>query len=228
MECIDINVVGSQNIVRVAIEKNIEIVVGISTDKASPPIRNTYGLTKALMEKLFCSMNSKTKTKFACVRYGNVAWSTGSVLPIWDKMHKENKLIGTTCPEMRRFFFTVDEAVQLILTAIENIEEIQGKILSREMKSSKIKDLLNVWIESKGGTWETIEGRPGERIDEYLIGEAELPYTYEKEINNIKHYIISPNTKVKNNINYVISSENVTRLSKEEMLSLINNPPKEL
>src|SRR5215469_16956771 len=81
MECVDVNVVGSQNVARSAIDFGVEAVIGISTDKAAPPIRNTYGLSKALMERMFCSMNEKSKTRFACVRYGNVAWSTGSVLP---------------------------------------------------------------------------------------------------------------------------------------------------
>src|SRR5437660_2000207 len=68
MECIDVNVIGSQNIARVCVEKGVEIVIGMSTDKAAPPVGNTYGLTKALMERLFCAMNSKTQTRFACVR----------------------------------------------------------------------------------------------------------------------------------------------------------------
>src|SRR5688500_1638163 len=113
MECVDVNVVGSQNVARVAVEKAVQKVVGISTDKASPPVRNTYGLSKALMERVFCSMNGKTDTRFVSVRYGNVAWSTGSVLPIWKKMHETTGVIGTTGPDMRRFFFTVDEAVKL-------------------------------------------------------------------------------------------------------------------
>ena len=68
MECIDVNVVGSQNVARVAIDNGIELVIGISTDKASPPIRNTYGLSKAVMERMFCALNGKTMTKFVCVR----------------------------------------------------------------------------------------------------------------------------------------------------------------
>ena len=88
MECIDVNVVGSQNVARIAVDNNVELVLGVSTDKASPPVRNTYGLSKAIMERMYCAMNGKTDTKFVCVRYGNVAWSTGSVLPIWQKMHK--------------------------------------------------------------------------------------------------------------------------------------------
>jgi FlaA1/EpsC-like NDP-sugar epimerase len=112
MECVDVNISGSQNVARVAMDKGVDVVLGISTDKASPPIRNTYGLTKALMERMYCSLDEKTITKFACVRYGNVAWSTGSVLPIWKNMHEQTGLIKTTGPEMRRFFFTVEEAVQ--------------------------------------------------------------------------------------------------------------------
>src|ERR1051326_3309067 len=61
MECVDVNVTGSQNIARVAADKGVGTVIGVSTDKASPPVRNTYGLTKALMERMFCSMNGKTK-----------------------------------------------------------------------------------------------------------------------------------------------------------------------
>ena len=117
LETIDVNIVGSQNIARVAMDNNVEYVVGISTDKACPPIRNIYGLSKATMERMFCLLNNQTGTKFACVRYGNVAWSTGSVLPIWKRMHDETGVIGTTGPEMRRFFFTVEHAVELVKTA---------------------------------------------------------------------------------------------------------------
>lgn len=138
MEAVDVNVVGSQNVARVAIEKSVDTVIGISTDKASPPVRNTYGLTKALMERMFVGMNSKSATKFLCVRYGNVAWSTGSVLCIWRKMLKEKGVIGTTGPEMYRFFFTVDEAVELVMAALQNKDQFQGKILSRKMKAAQM------------------------------------------------------------------------------------------
>jgi len=227
MECVDVNVVGSQNIARVAVEKNVETVIGISTDKASPPVRNTYGLSKALMERLFCSMNGKTQTKFCCVRYGNVAWSTGSVMPIWKKMLEETGVIGTTGPEMRRFFFTVDEAVNLVVTALKNIDEVQGKVLSRKMKAAQIEEILKIWTELKGGKYEKIDGRPGERIDEYLIGELELPYTREIIYNNITHYLISFNEKVKKPIAFGLSSANTDKLTPEEIRNIITNPPVE-
>src|SRR6185312_15679480 len=125
LECVDINVVGSQNVARVAVDRGVGVVLGISTDKASPPIRNLYGLSKSVMERTFCYLDASSSTRFACVRYGNVAWSTGSVLPIWSKMLKDRGIIGTTGPEMRRFFFTVDDAVGLVLTALDNMDTIR-------------------------------------------------------------------------------------------------------
>ncbi|SEF42298.1 polysaccharide biosynthesis protein [Algoriphagus boritolerans] len=225
MECVDVNVLGSQNVARVAVEREITTVVGISTDKAAPPVRNIYGMSKSIMERIFCAMDGKTSTKFTAVRYGNVAWSTGSVLPIWKKMHEETGIIGTTGPEMRRFFFSVDEAVQLVITAMDNIDLVKGKVLSRYMKAAQIEDILQTWIEERGGKWEKIEGRPGEREDEFLIGDLELPYTEELQLGGIKHYLISFNNKVVNPIPFGLSSANTDRLSREEILSIINNPP---
>lgn len=227
MECVDVNVLGSQNVARVAVEKKIDSVIGISTDKASPPVRNTYGLSKALMERVFCSMNGKTQTKFACVRYGNVAWSTGSVLPIWKRMHEETGVIGTTGPEMRRFFFTVDEAVKLVTTAMNNIEDLQGKVLARRMKAAQVRDILELWVNTKGGRWEKIEGRPGERIDEFLIGDLELPHTSDKMFDGVQHYIIEFNQTAAAPVEVGLSSANAERLSEAEILDIINHPPAE-
>ena len=227
MECIDVNVVGSQNVARVAVDNCVELVIGVSTDKASPPVRNTYGLSKAIMERIYCSMNGKTDTKFVCVRYGNVAWSTGSVLPIWQEMHNKKGIIGTTGPEMRRFFFTVDEAVKLILTAMKNVKELEGKILSRKMRAAKIADILKVWTKYKSGKWEIIERRPGERDIEYLIGDLEIPYTRELIYDDITHYVISFNQKVSNSVKAGLSSANTDELTESEILEIISNPPKE-
>lgn len=225
MECIDVNVLGSQNVARIAVDKGVETVIGISTDKASPPVRNTYGLSKALMERVYCSMNGKTDTKFVCVRYGNVAWSTGSVFTIWKKMHEERGVIGTTGPEMRRFFFTVDEAVQLVITAIQNVDRLQGTVFSRVMKAAKMSEILKLWIKNKGGRWEKIEGRPGERDDEFLIGDLELPYTSEVIFNEITHFIISFNKKSPIPVSVGLSSANAQRLTDTEILNIINSPP---
>jgi UDP-N-acetylglucosamine 4,6-dehydratase len=164
-EAIDVNVLGSQNVARVAIDKNIESVIGISTDKAVPPVRNTYALTKALMERMYCSLNAKASTRFACVRFGNIAWSSGSVLPIWKKMFDETGIISTTGPEMRRYFIMVGEASEIVITCLNNIEILQGNVLTKDMKAAQIEDLLKTWIKHNGGKWEKIQGRPGDRID---------------------------------------------------------------
>jgi UDP-glucose 4-epimerase len=227
MECIDVNVLGSQNVARVAIDKGVKAVIGISTDKASPPIRNIYGMSKATMERIFCSLDVKTNTNFACVRYGNVAWSTGSVLPIWKEMYEDKGILRSTGPDMTRFFFTVNEAVQLILTAMVNLNEIKGKVLSRSMKSSLIRNILEVWKNEIGGKWETMAGRPGDRLYECLIGELELEYTKEMIYNNVKHYLISFNNKVETPLETIISSENADRLTDSEIKAILTNAPTE-
>lgn len=225
METVDVNVIGSQNVARVAIEKNVKLVIGISTDKASPPVRNTYGMTKALMERMFCSMDGKSPTHFMCVRYGNVAWSTGSVLCIWKKMLEEKGVIGTTGPEMYRFFFTVDEAVALVLTALENAERFHGKVLSRQMKAAQMGEILRVWTEQEGSRFELIQGRPGERNEEFLFGEQELPYTQEIVLNGIPHFVIAFNQKAEQPVSAVLSSSNTQMLTETEIKAIINNPP---
>jgi UDP-N-acetylglucosamine 4,6-dehydratase len=223
MECIDVNVLGSQNVARVAIEKNSAMVVGVSTDKATPPTRTAYGLSKALMERMLCGLDGKTETKFACVRFGNLAWSTGSVLPIWEKMQDETGVIRSAGPEMRRFFLPVDGAVALIRTAIDQIASVQGKVLTRRMKAAQIKDLLKVWTEHRGGRWERIPARPGDQDDQFLIGDIELPYTQTTVYGGIDHYVVSFTERADNPARTAISSANAERLSAAEMLDLINS-----
>jgi FlaA1/EpsC-like NDP-sugar epimerase len=179
------------------------------------------------MERVFCSMTQKSSTRFMCVRYGNVAWSTGSVLTIWKKMLEETGVIGTTGPEMRRFFFTVDEAVKLVLTGLAHIDELQGKVLSRHMKAAQMEDILRVWTAAHGGEWRKMEGRPGEREDEFLIGDLELPYTTEKAYGDVPHYVISFNEKAPTPLSFGLSSANTTRLTDAEILAIIDNPPAE-
>ncbi len=228
MECIDVNVLGSQNIARVCVEKGVGTVIGMSTDKATPPVGNTYGLTKALMERMFCAMNGKTPTtRFACVRHGNIAWSTGSVFPQWKQMHDTTGVIGSTGPDMTRYFSKVDEAVELVITALNNIEQLQGTVVSRAMKSALIRNMLDLWIRKKGGRWEKIEGRPGERPHEYLIGEPELPYTSKVVFKGVPHYVIKFNHPAAEPLAEVFCSANAESLSESELLDIINNPPPE-
>jgi FlaA1/EpsC-like NDP-sugar epimerase len=228
MECLDVNVLGSQNVARVCVEKGVATVIGVSTDKAAPPVANTYGLTKALMERLFCGMNAKTPaTRFACVRNGNIAWSTGSVFPLWKRMHEATGVIGSTGADMTRFFSRVDEAVELIDTAIANIERVQGGVLTREMKAARIRDILDLWIRDRGGRWERVAGRPGERPHECLVGEAELPYASRIELQGTPHYVIKFNAPATHPLSSVPCSETAARLSEAEIRDIIDDPASE-
>ena len=224
-ECIDINVKGSQNVARVAMDKGIKTVIGISTDKAAPPCRSTYGLSKALMERLFCGLNGKTETRFTCVRFGNIAWSTGSVLPIWKKMLEESGLIRTTGSHMRRYLFSVSEAAGLVITALDHIEFAAGRVLSRMMKAVQIEDILKLFVAEYGGKYEKVSERPGESIDETLIGISELKFTKITELNGLPHYFISFNEPSENPVPEVINSVNAERLTEKEILDIILNPP---
>ena len=220
-ECIDINIVGSANIARACINKKIPTVIGVSTDKASPPIKNIYGLSKSCMERLFSSIEPYGKTKFICVRYGNVTWSTGSVLPIWKQMFNKNKTILTTGPNMRRFFFSVDDAVSLIDQALKLKNKLAGKILSAEMKSSKMIDILKVWIEKFGGNYKIIKTRKGDRLDEYLIGEDELKYAEVLKIKGKKYFVINFNKLSKKPLKKIVSSKDAKKLLQSEIEKII-------
>ena len=222
LECIDTNVLGSSNIARACIDSDVKIVIGISTDKTAPPIGNIYGLSKAIMERLFCSLSNTNKTKFCCVRFGNIAWSTNSVFPIWKKMMKKNNIIHSTGPHMRRFFFTINEATDLVITALNNIDKINGKVLTLKMKSAQISEILDIWCKKYNTSWKQIEERPGDKIDEFLIGENEIKNTFEIKISNKDHYIIDFKNIYENNISS-ISTNNSEKLNEKEILDLISD-----
>ena len=226
MECIDVNVLGSQNVARIAIDKGVNTVIGISTDKAAPPVGNIYGLSKALMERFYCSLNEKTKTKFACVRFGNIAWSSGSVFPVWKRMVEKDGKIQSTGPHMRRLFFSVDEAAELVIRNLNNIDTLEGKVLSQKMKSAKIEDILHIWCKHYGVIWEKIHGRLGDKTDEYLIGASELENTIEKIIDGITHFVVSFNEKQQGHLTEPVSTKNAKRLSNKEILKIISTEPK--
>jgi len=220
-ECSDVNILGSSNLARVAIEKGIKTVIGISTDKATQPIKNFYGFSKATMEKLFLNANKISETNFLCVRYGNVAWSTGSVLPIWRDMFKKDKKILTTGPYMRRFFFTISDAVDLVLFALEKNKKFSGKILCANMKSCKLIEIIKVWNKKFGGSYKVIKGRDGDRLDEYLIGKNELEFTTKISRNKKIYFLINFEKKVKKPLKRIISSENAEKLSTKEISRLL-------
>ena len=220
-ECIDTNVLGSANIARAAIEKKVKTVIGISTDKSAQPIENIYGHSKAIMERIFVASNKISQSKFICLRFGNIAWSTGSVFPLWKEMFSKKKQIFTTGPFMRRFIFSVKDAVNLVNLSINKSKLFQGKIICPEMKSAKMIDILKQWTKIYGGTYRIIKKRVGDKNDEILIGENEIKSTTVVKYNKKKYYLIDPYSNKNISLKKKIDTKNSKKLSKIEVTKLI-------
>ena len=122
---------------------------------------------------------------------------------------------------MRRFFFSVNEAVSLIDQALKLKNKLNGKILSAEMKSAKMIDFLKVWTKRFGGKYKIIQSRKGDRQDEYLIGDDELKYAKEMKIKNRKYFVIDFNNLLKKPLKEIVSSENAKRLAQSEIEKII-------
>lgn len=216
---INVNLIGTLNVLEVCRKYGIKKVIGISTDKACSP-NNVYGMTKFMMEKVFEEFHSKD-FKTACCRFGNVAWSNGSVLPYWLNLKAERKSLGLTHPDMTRLIFTANEAAELINQSI-NLVDLDKPffILSRKMKSCKMKDLAEL-ISSET---HNIGLRPGEVMFEDLISEKEISNAF--EILNDKYLIISkdhnffPNMK---RLNSPVNSNTAILMSKEEMVFILDD-----
>ena len=171
-EAINTNVIGAKNIIEAALERSVEKVIGISTDKAVAPI-NLYGATKLVMEKLLVAANTYTRYRditFCAVRYGNVAGSRGSVLPFFIELIKKGvKELPVTDKCMTRFWITLDQGVALVYNAICNAGP--GEIYVPKSPSVKVTELVKALTGNY--SYKIIGIRPGEKIHETLIGEDE-------------------------------------------------------
>jgi len=188
-EAIKTNINGTRNIIRASIDNGVEKVIDVSSDKAVLPI-NTYGMTKAIGEKLILNaVRIKSKTKFICIRGGNVLGTNGSVVPFFiNQIEKFNK-ITITDKKMTRYFLTLPEAIKLLFVALEC--NMNGALLVMKMPSCKIIDLGEVMIKYYGNKDTKIEEigiRDGEKIAEVLISKHEISNSYKY---NDNYYIIS-------------------------------------
>lgn len=176
-ESIKTNILGTQNLIDICTNDFIpEIILGVSTDKACKPI-NAYGMCKAIGEKLYLSANSEyDDTKFLCVRYGNVLESRGSIIPLFKYHAKTDKVYFLTHPDMTRFFISLDESVKLIVNAI--LLGRKGDIFIPILRSGRITDLIEIFIERYGGRQKIVGIRQGEKVHEELINEDESRRTY--------------------------------------------------
>lgn len=176
MEAMRTNVVGSDNVVRAADHNGVKSVVCLSTDKAVYPV-NAMGMSKALMEKVAQSYglnNPNTETTVSCVRYGNVMYSRGSVIPLFIRQIKSGKNITVTNPEMTRFMMSLAHSVDLVEFAFRHAQ--QGDLFVRKAKACTIRSLaqavLNLF-ESEAKI-EVIGTRHAEKLSEALATREEL------------------------------------------------------
>ena len=171
-EAINTNVIGVKNIIEAALERSVEKVIGLSTDKAVAPI-NLYGATKLVMEKLLVAANSYTRYRditFCAVRYGNVAGSRGSVLPFFVELIKKGvKELPVTDERMTRFWITLDQGVTLVYNAMCNAGP--GEIYVPKIPSVKVVEMVRALTDNC--SYKITGIRPGEKIHETLIGEDE-------------------------------------------------------
>ena len=176
LQAVQTNVLGSANVIDCAVEADVDSVVCLSTDKAVYPV-NAMGMTKALMEKVVqatCRGAGERNTTISSVRYGNVMYSRGSVIPLFVKQLKEGKSLTVTHPDMTRFLMPLTAAVDLVLYAFENAED--GDTFVKKAPAATVKDLgsalMNVF-----GVQQSIEQigiRHGEKMYETLLSAEEL------------------------------------------------------
>ena len=163
-ECLAINTGGAQAVISAARKAGVRKVIGISTDKACQPV-NVYGCSKMAMERLFAEASTPEIT-FTCVRYGNVIGSTGSVIPLFRQQARELGKVTLTDPKMTRFWMSVDEAIDLILLALNNPPS-PGAIFIPLVRSMKMGDVV---LAAVGEVPVDIIGlRPGEKMHERLL-----------------------------------------------------------
>ncbi|HNS06863.1 MAG TPA: UDP-N-acetylglucosamine 4,6-dehydratase (inverting) [Anaerolineaceae bacterium] len=178
MEAIKTNILGSSNVIDAAIDAGVSRVVALSTDKAVNPI-NLYGATKLAAEKLFVQSNAYAgarKTRFTCVRYGNVVGSRGSVVPFFLKQ-RETGRVTVTDERMTRFWISLEQGVRFVIRAVENMHG--GEVFVPKIPSMTVTDLARAIAPE--AAIDFIGIRPGEKLHEVLISEDEARQTVELE-----------------------------------------------
>jgi FlaA1/EpsC-like NDP-sugar epimerase len=167
------NCLGAANIVR-AIQDNgypVQTVIGISTDKACKPV-NVMGMTKSLQERIFIAANIlNPKTRFICVRYGNVLASRGSVIPLFLDQIRHGGPVTLTEPSMTRFLLSLDQAADTVFTALEQARP--GETYVPRAPSATVESIAQAMIGSKRIKTKVIGIRPGEKMHEIMVSEEE-------------------------------------------------------
>jgi UDP-N-acetylglucosamine 4,6-dehydratase (inverting) len=186
-ECIKTNIIGAQNVIEACFSTNVKQVIALSTDKAAAPI-NLYGATKLCSDKLFVTANNikgKRDLKISVVRYGNVMGSRGSVIPFF--LNQRNKgVLPITDQRMTRFNITLEEAVKLVLNALEIMWG--GEIFVPKIPSYRVIDMAEAI--APGCRTEIVGIRPGEKLHEEMVTSTDALVTVEMD----DYFVILPST----------------------------------
>ena len=184
-EAVKTNITGSMNVADAALDCGVGKIMGISSDKSCHAV-NMYGITKACMEKLFIQANAyagKRKTRFSCVRYGNVIGSRGSVIPLFMEQ-REKGIITITDKRMTRFWISLEQGVNFVISCLEKMQG--GEIFVPKIPTVRIVDLAEACAP---GIKQVVTGiRPGEKLHEILLSEEEAERA--KEFDD--YFIIEP------------------------------------
>jgi len=168
------NCIGAINIAR-AIEENgypVDTVVGISTDKACKPV-NVMGMTKSLQERILISANVlNARTRFICVRYGNVLASRGSVIPLFHDQIRNGGPLTITHPKMTRFLLSLDQAVDTVFAALRGARA--GETFIPRAPSASVMNIAKALVGSRRIPIRITGIRPGEKLHEVLVSEEEV------------------------------------------------------
>lgn len=232
MQAVQTNVIGTENVLNVAIEHKVKKVIVLSTDKAVYPI-NAMGVSKAMMERVAVAKSRNlddNETMIACTRYGNVMASRGSVIPLFIDQIKEGKEITITDPNMTRFMMSLDEAVQLVIFAFKNGKN--GDIFVQKSPAATIELLaktLKNMLKRKEHKINIIGTRHGEKLYETLLTKEEMVKAYD-----LKGYYRIPSDNRDLNYNKFFEdgeevvtqageyhSHNTHRLNEEELKQMI-------
>ena len=178
IEVIKTNVLGAANLIDAAIDRNVQKVIALSTDKAANPI-NLYGATKLCSDKLFVAANGYSGhhgTRFSVVRYGNVMGSRGSVIPFFQQMRRTG-VLPVTDPKMTRFWITLEQAVKFVLRCLERMKG--GEIFVPKIPSMSIVDLARAIAPEC--RLDIVGVRPGEKLHETMVPEDDARNAVEYE-----------------------------------------------
>jgi UDP-N-acetylglucosamine 4,6-dehydratase len=226
LECVQTNIIGTSNLVTIAKRNGIKKLITISTDKATSP-SNVMGATKFIAEKITLNEN------YTCVRFGNVANSRGSVIPILIDNLLKHKPLNITDPNVTRFIIEIPEAANLVLKAAQHSQG--GDIFILKMSAMRLKDLVDVVVDDIapllgiGANDITVKYTgltTGEKIDEDLINITEIDRVY--ELSNM-YVILNDNNRASDYdglqktalLDY--SSQKVQTVAKTEIKRLVKN-----